>query len=148
MASYFTFNGVSSKDMKLKCKEINHFSFAAKSYESIKIPGRTGNLLIDDGSYENKMVSVVAYLDFRDVPIYRPIIGYDPETEEPIYGENRLDKINKIKEWLIGHTGYKALTFDDLFEYQATVNGQVEITELFTDYFQLSIEFECIEVIG
>lgn len=147
MASYFTFNGVSSKDMELKCKEINHFSFAAKSYESIKIPGRTGNLLIDDGSYENKMVPVVAYLDLRNVPIYRPIIDYDPETKEPIYGENRLDKINKIKGWLIGHTGYKALTFDDLFEYQATVNGQVEITELFTDYFQLSIEFECIEVI-
>ena len=56
MAKNFTFNGITSTSKNLKCKDISHLSFAVKSYESIKIPGRTGNLIIDDGSYENKAV--------------------------------------------------------------------------------------------
>ena len=147
MAKYFTFNGISCKEYGLKCKDISHISFAAKSYESIKIPGRTGNLIIDDGSYENKTVSIVAYLDMRNIPIERPIIDLD-ENDEPIYGENREDRINNIKKWLIGHVGYKTLLFDDKFTYNAIVSGEVSFTEIFTDYYEITIDFECVEVMS
>ena len=63
MAKNFTFNGTTSTSKKLKCKDINHLSFASKSYESIKIPGRTGNLIIDDGSLKNKDIEITALLD-------------------------------------------------------------------------------------
>ena len=128
MAKNFTFNGTSSTSKNLKCKDISHLSFAVKSYESIKIPGRTGNLIIDDGSYENKAVEVVAYLDLR--------------------GKTAQDKktaINGIKTWLIGPTGYKTLVFDDKIEYKAICKG-VEISEVFNDYLEISIEFEAVEV--
>ena len=128
MAINFTFNGVSSTTHRLKCKEINHFTFSSKSYESIKVPGRTGNLLVDDGSYENKVIPVTAYLDLRTV-------------------ENKKTVVNNIKKWLIGHIGYKTLTFDDTVEYQAIVNGEVTFTELFTNYYEIEINFECVEVI-
>ena len=128
MAINFTFNGVSSTTHGLKCKEINHFTFSSKSYESIKVPGRTGNLLVDDGSYENKVIPVTAYLDLRTV-------------------ENKKTVVNNIKKWLIGHVGYKTLTFDDTVEYQAIVNGEVTFTELFTNYYEIEINFECVEVI-
>ena len=128
MAINFTFNGVSSTTHGLKCKEINHFTFSSKSYESIKVPGRTGNLLVDDGSYENKVIPVTAYLDLRTV-------------------ENKKTVVNNIKKWLIGHIGYKTLTFDDTVEYQAIVNGEVTFTELFTNYYEIEINFECVEVI-
>ena len=146
MAKYFTFNNISCKNYNLKCKDISHISFASKSYESIKIPGRTGNLIIDDGSYENKTISIIAYLDIRDIPIERPIVGYNGDT--PIYGENRQDRINNIKKWLIGHTGYKTLTFDDKFTYNAIVNGEIVFTEMFTDYYEITINFECVEVLN
>ena len=150
MATYFTFNNISCKTYGLKCKEISHLSFAAKSYESIKVPGRTGNLLIDDGSYQNKEVFVEAYLDMRQIPIERPIIDYDlTDTNNPIpiYGENREDRIAAIKQWLIGHVGYKELTFDDKFTYQAIVKDTVQLEEVFTDFYSVAITFECVEVI-
>lgn len=130
MANYFTFNGKSCKEYGLKCKEISHLSFASKCYESIKIPGRTGNLLIDDGSYENKIIAVIAYLDLRSV----------------VAGQ-RQAVVNNIKKWLINHVGYKTLTFDDGFSYQAIVNGAVEFEEMFNNYYQITINFECVEVI-
>ena len=146
MAKYFTFNEISCKEYGLKCKDISHISFAAKDYESIKIPGRTGNLIIDDGSYQNKTVKITAYLDMRDIPIERPIIGYD-ENDNPIYGENREDRITNIKIWLIGHVGYKTLVFDDKFTYNAIVSGEITFTEMFPDYYEITIDFECVEVI-
>ena len=127
MANYFIFNGVSSKTHKLKCKEISHFSFAAKSYESIKIPGRTGNLLIDDGSKENKVIPVTAYLDLRE------------ENDKKLF-------VSNIRKWLIGHTGYKSLVFDDGVQYEAIVSGEVAFKEIFKDYYEISINFECVEV--
>lgn len=127
MANYFIFNGVSSKTHNLKCKEIKHLSFASKNYESIKVPGRTGNLIIDVGDKENKKVSVVAYLDLRKE-------------------NNKNLAINNIKKWLIGHTGYKTLSFNDGFEYQAIVSGEVSLVEKFRNYFEINITFECVEV--
>lgn len=127
MANFFTFNGISSKTHNLKCKEINHFSFAAKSYESIKVPGRTGNLLIDLGDKENKIVPVIANLDLRNT-------------------SNKVLAIKNMKVWLMNEVGYKRLLFDDGIEYQAIVNGEVSFTELFKDYYEVSINFECVEV--
>lgn len=128
MAKNFTFNGITSASKNLKCKDISHLSFATKSYESIKIPGRTGNLIIDDGSYENKSVEVVAYLDLR--------------------GKTATQKktaINDIKTWLIGPKGYKVLKFDDTIQYQAICKA-VDISEAFNDYLEISISFEAVEV--
>lgn len=127
MANYFTFNGVSSKNHNLKCKEINHLSFAAKSYESIKVPGRTGNLIIDTGDKENKTISIVAYLDLRKE-------------------NNKKLVITNLKNWLMGHTGYKTLLFDDGIEYQAIVSGEIDFKEKFKDYYEIDINFECVEV--
>ena len=127
MANYFTFNGVSSKTHNLKCKEINHLSFAAKSYESIKVPGRTGNLIIDTGDKKNKTIPIVVYLDLRKE-------------------NNKKLVITNLKNWLMGHIGYKALLFDDGIEYQAIVSGEIDFKEMFKDYYEIDINFECVEV--
>ena len=42
-------------------------------------------------------------------------------------------------------TGYKVLKFDDTIEYKAICKG-VEISEVFNDYLEVSIEFEAVEV--
>lgn len=126
MANYFTFNGVSSKTHNLKCKEINHLSFAAKSYESIKVPGRTGNLIIDIGDKKNKTIPIAAYLDLREE-------------------NNKKIVITNLKNWLMGHVGYKTLLFDDGIEYQAIVSGEIDFKEKFKDYYEINITFECVE---
>ena len=63
---HFTFNNISSETFGLKVKSTNHLSLPAKKIESIEIPGRTGNLIIDDGSRRNLSIEVVCYLDCRD----------------------------------------------------------------------------------
>ena len=128
MAKNSTFNEISSNSKNLKYKDISHLSLAEKNYENIKIPGRTGNLIIDNGSYENKAVEIVAYLDLRGKT-----------------NSQKKTSINDIKTWLIGPTGYKTLIFDDTIEYKAICKG-VEISEVFNDYLEISIEFEAVEV--
>ena len=128
MAKNFTFNGTTSTSKNLKCKDINHLSFASKSYESIKIPGRTGNLIIDDGSFENKVIEITALLDLR--------------------GKTNAEKktaINGLKTWLIKPVGYKTLLFDDTIQYQA-ICSKVECANYSTDYIEFTIEFEVVEV--
>ena len=85
-------------------------------------------LIIDDGSYENKAVEIVAYLDLRGKT-----------------AQEKKTAINGIKTWLIGPKGYKTLVFDDTIEYKAICKG-VEISEVFNDYLEVSIEFEAAEV--
>ena len=130
MAKNFTFNGTTSTSHNLKCRDISHLSFATKSYESIKIPGRTGNLIIDDGSYENKEVEIEALLDLRNKT-----------------NAEKKTAITNLKTWLIGPTGYKTLLFDDTIQYQAICKA-VDIKEGFNDFLEVSIAFECVEVLS
>ena len=60
---YFTFNGTSSERYGLKVKNSNHLSRPAKKIESISVPGRTGNLIIDDGSKENLVILILSCID-------------------------------------------------------------------------------------
>ena len=62
---YFTFNGTSSERYGLKVKNSNHLSRPAKKIESIAIPGRTGNLIIDDGSKENIQIELDCFVAAR-----------------------------------------------------------------------------------
>ena len=129
MAKSFTFNGTTSESKNLICTDINHLSFANKSYESIKIPGRTGNLIIDDGSYENKTIDITAYLDLQD------------KTDA-----EKKTAINGLKTWLIKPVGYKTLKFDDTIEYQAICSKVAIVPYSRDDYLEISIEFEVVEV--
>ena len=90
--------------------------------------GRTGNLIIDDGSFENKIIEITALLDLRGKT-----------------SQEKKTAINGIKTWLIGPKGYKTLVFDDTIEYKAICKG-VEISEVFNDYLEISIEFDAVEV--
>lgn len=121
MAKEFTFNGVSSRDFNLRVKRSNHLSKSKKRIELIEIPGRTGDLIISDGSRENLNLEIVVYLDARDF-----------STKE--YAD-------RIDDWLNGHEGYKPIVFDDGTELDAVFIGQIDFENIVKNFEEIVLLF-------
>ena len=83
----FTFNGTSSQNIGLLVTALNPYNSASRRVETIEIPYRNGNLIIDSGTYDNIIVSYEI-----------SVIG---DTK------NTCDAIN---EWLGGSQGYGILS--------------------------------------
>lgn len=124
---YFTFNGTSSERYGLKIKKSNHLSRAAKKIESISIPGRTGNLIIDDGSKENLQIELECYIDAR--------------------ANSNLPYLSKqIGSWLQDPIGYQMLSFSDGMAFKAVCTNQIDIDEVIKHFGEFSIRFDATEV--
>ena len=117
----FTFNGVSSRNFNLKVKKSNHLSKAKKRIELIEIPGRTGDLIVSDGSRENLNLEIVVYLDARDL--------------------NTKEYSDRIDEWLNGHEGYKPIVFDDGTELDAVFIGQIDFENIVKNFEEIVLLF-------
>ena len=117
----FTFNGVSSRNFNLKVKKSNHLSKAKKRIELIEIPGRTGDLIVSDGSRENLNLEIVVYLDARDL--------------------NTKEYSDRIDEWLNGHEGYKKLIFDDGTILDAIFIGQIDFENIVKNFEEIVLLF-------
>ena len=124
---YFIFNGVDSRKFGLKVKSSNHLSRPAKKIESIEIPGRTGNLIIDDGSKKNQQIEIFCYADCRS--------------------NNNIHILSKkIGEWLQDPIGYQTLRMYDGTKFKAICTNQVDINELIDNFAEVSIRFDATEV--
>lgn len=68
MINYFVFDGVSSQDFGLVISGIDTFSAASRDVTSVSVPGRNGDLLIDNGRYNNVDLTYDAAIlrEFRD----------------------------------------------------------------------------------
>lgn len=120
-----TYNSVLLNSIGLKVKSSNHTSLSSKSYESIKVPGKTGNLIIDDGSFENKKIELIFLWDLRN--------------------ENVKSRIKQLGNLLQGHKGYRDLIFDDGFVFNAICSGEVVINDITKDYFEVNVVFDAYE---
>ena len=124
---YFTFNGKSSERYGLKVKNSNHLSRPAKKIESIAIPGRTGNLIIDDGSKENLQIELECFVDARS-------------------NANLPQLAKQIGAWLQDPIGYQTLTMYDGMSFKAICTNQIDISEIIDNFGEVSIRFDATEV--
>jgi len=123
----FTFNGQSCKNFGLYVQTSNHLNSFEKNIESIKVPGRTGNLLIDDGSYKNKIIEIECLLkaDFltnENISLYQASVN--------------------ISNWLKNHKGYKPLIFNDGANFNAVCINQIEFEKLINNFASVLITFD------
>lgn len=132
MTDIFKLNGVSSYTHNLNIISIEgRYSIPKKQYESIEVPGRTGNLLIDTGATLNKDITIQCCLN----------CGLIDATQIRI-------KIKQITEWLIGNQGYSVLEFSDGGIFNAIVKDEVKVVHNTKEnIFVFTIVFECYEVI-
>lgn len=132
MTNYFIFDGINSKDMGIKIERHNNFSSPQRRIESVSVPGRTGNILIDDGSYENQIFE------------YELILECDSKK-----GTDISKKAEEVSNWLHGDYTYKTLTFSNSSKvYKAVVINKIDITQMFKRFAKALVTFEAYEVVN
>ena len=117
----FTINNKTNKDFNFKVKSSNHLLRPRKRLEFISIPGRTGDLIIDDNSRENFNLVIEGYIDGRNSSLKELCQGLD--------------------NWLNGTTGYQTITFDDGTVLKAVLISEIDPVEVVKNFGELTLEF-------
>jgi predicted phage tail component-like protein len=122
---YFIYNNKSSEDFNIKIKTINNLSSPQRSIEKILVPGRNGELILDNGSFENFILTVECYLNC------------------PSEDKNIISK--EIKRWLQSDFSYKKLILsDDLeFYYEAYCDTKLDFEYVSSNFESFLISFSC-----
>ena len=126
---YFVYGGTSSASFNFIITENDNLNSFENDFELIEIPGRSGDLVIDNKRKKNKEINIEAYADIEELG--------DAHTVA-----------KNIKQWLQGEIKYKTLTFsNDSTEYEAIVKGAIEIVEEIEGLLNISFKFSCKEVV-
>ena len=117
----FTINNKTNKDFNFKVKSSNHLLRPRKRLEFISIPGRTGDLILDDNSRENFNLIIEGYIDGR-------------KTNLKILTE-------QLDSWLNSTTGYQSIAFDDGTVLKAVLISEIDVNEIVKNFGELTLEF-------
>lgn len=123
MDNYFTFNGYRSTDFELFIEHYPDQPKPAKKISKESIPGRNGDLVLDDGGYENVTVKYQCY--FRGNP----------------------ERAAEIAEWLYsGGANYLRLedTYNPGYFRKAIFSGPMDIANHFNCKGRVTLEFDCL----
>ena len=117
----FTINSKTNKDFNFKVKSSNHLLRPRKRLEFISIPGRTGDLILDDNSRENFNLAIEGYIDGRK--------------------SNLKTLTEQLDLWLNSSKGYQSITFDDGTALKAVLISEIDINEVVKNFGELTLEF-------
>lgn len=117
----FTINNKTNKDFNFKVKSSNHLLRPKKRLEFISIPGRTGDLILDDNSRENFNLVIEGYIDGRKSSL-------KTLTEQ-------------LDLWLNSSKGYQSITFDDGTVLKAVLISEIDVNEVVKNFGELTLEF-------
>lgn len=116
MGAYFIYNGINSKDMGVVLKALPPITRPKKRIETITVPGRNGNLYIDENCYEPIIISLECTLKKDVAP-------------------------RRITEWLVE---FGTITFSDEVDkfYKATIINSIPLSRIFRVYREFIIQLE------
>ena len=117
----FTINNKTNKDFNFKVKSSNHLLRPKKKLEFISIPGRTGDLILDEGARENFNLVIEGYIDARET--------------------NLKTLCDNLDNWLNSTTGYQTITFDDGTVLKGVLISEIDPVEVVKNFGELSLEF-------
>ena len=117
----FTIKSKTNKDFNFKVKSSNHLLRPRKRLEFISIPGRTGDLILDDNSRENFNLVIEGYIDGRK--------------------SNLKTLTEQLDLWLNSSKGYQSITFDDGTVLKAVLISEIDINEVVKNFGELTLEF-------
>lgn len=125
----FTYGTISSTSFNFIIVKNDNLKGFENDIEVVEVPGRTGDLLIDNQRKKNKEINIEAYADLDG-------LGSAEEVAP------------KIEEWLCGEVTYKPLIFsNDLNKYEAFVVGEIETAEEVKDLLSIKFKFNCKKVV-
>ena len=117
----FTINNKTNKDFNFKVKASNHLLRPKKRLEFISVPGRTGDLILDEGARENFTLIIEGYIDARET--------------------NLKTLCDNLDNWLNSTTGYQIITFDDGTVLKAVLISEIDTVEVVKNFGELTLEF-------
>lgn len=123
MRQWLTFNGKSSKDFGVYISGLNTYNAPERDVEVLSIPGKNGDLTIDNGRYKNITVSYPAFI-------------YD-QFDQNIEG---------LRNYLLSQSGYKRL--EDTYHPEEFRLGRFrgEFSAKVVDWLEageFDLEFDC-----
>lgn len=122
---FIIFNGKSSKEVDLEVETFPAYTSPKRSYEKVTIPGRSGDIIVDNGSWENV------------VRTYSVSVG----SKHRDYTE----MVNKISEWL--HSSFTYCRLEDSYEPEyyrmAAFLEEIEFSNIYNQGAQAEISFDC-----
>lgn len=120
------FNGLSSADYGIKVWQAPTYSIPERDYETVHVPGRDGDLLLDKDSYKNTIRSYIVSF------------GRQNKKDFTILA-------NGLSEWLHSCSGYARL--EDSYEPEyyriAAYQETNEIVNVYQQAGQTTIKFNC-----
>jgi phage-related protein len=120
-----TFNGITSSSLGIVVEEPPAYNFPKKDYEVTHIPGRDGDIIIDNGSYQNVK---------RE---YKIAMG-DEELDF-------MSQVPSISQWLHSASGYAKLsdTYDPDHYRMAAYDEDGEVENILGHAGRATISFTC-----
>ena len=118
-------NGKSSDDLNVFVEHFPSQSRAAKKYSRISVPGRNGDLIFEEDSFENEIQPYEIYISAK-------------EPKLPA-------RAKAVAEWLYSAKGYKRLedSYDpDVFRL-AFFSGPLDIENILNMFGRATINFDC-----
>lgn len=119
------FNGISSKDVGIEVETFPEYTIPEREYEAIHVPGRNGDVIIDNGTYKNVSRSYKVSIATYDIPYHQKMSG--------------------VAKWLHSAPGYARLedSYEPAFYRLAYYNESVSIENLFNEAGKATINFTC-----
>ena len=118
--------GTSNKDVGMIIEHYPSIILPNRSQDIQKVPGRNGDIVLTNGSFENYEQSYSAFLDAKNI--------------------GKLEQVMpKVVDWLLGHEGYQRLEdsyFPDVYR-MAYYSGGSEFISLFNEYGEGTLTFNC-----
>lgn len=123
------YNNISSEDFGIRVEHYPHYEIPEKEYEVIHVPGRNGDVILDNNTFKNSsrnyQISVPTFNCVRETSFYQTI--------------------NRIAEWLHSASGYTRLedSYEPLYYRQAVYRESNIIQNLFNNAGRTVLTFDC-----
>ena len=122
---YFVYNESSSTSFFMIIEEIEGLlDTFERDIELIEVPGRDGELVIDNQRKKSKDITITGYIDVEKSSKSIDILAYE------------------IENWLQGEVSYKPLTFKNHnFKYEALCFNKIKLSEIIENLCEFEIVF-------
>lgn len=123
-----TFNNIASSTIGLQVATFPDYTIPQREYQVISIPGRDGDLVIDNGNYK---------------PVKKK---YEINISVAIQnGLTAQETFSRISNWVHSASGYAKLsdTYDSGYYMLAYYSGPADITNIFNEAGEGELEFTC-----
>ena len=130
--NWINFKGLDSRDFNLLIRTKDTYKRAERDISFISVPGRSGDIVIDDGKYPNVEIEYGMRL----------ISTQYPELSE---NENFFYSFEDVNRWLVSDGNYYSLidSYDNMYYRKACLIKGLEVEQPHHSIGDFSIKFNC-----